>query len=235
MSRSFLVESLLVTDDVRNANSSSSSSSKHSQYMSDTVVDITDNQLSTRRNRKLNESLTHRNKLLNASKHALAGSQTMMRFDHQRQYHRSAAHHSSSASLPNHCVYFQPMKVAAAVDAYVQLQTLAASMRASRGCRGSMGEMTSAGCLADTHQRRRHMNHVPQLLKLAATSFIPCCRQLANYYHNYSQQQQQQQSSADMHHSCLTSVFTSTSQSKQNDAGYCGEFSRYNVMSTQTG
>jgi len=190
-----------MTDDVKNA----SIRSRYSQYASDAVVDMTVNQLSTPRYSKLNEPLTHRNKPLNATAHVPARSRIMQQFDHQWQHHRSATYHRRATSLPNHRVCLQPIQVAAAFDAYVQLQTLAAAMRISAQCRpnGSVGE-AEAGCLVDTHQRRRHTDNVHQSLKLATTSYVPCCQQLDDYQHNDSQ----------LRDSSLTS---STSQSEQNN------------------
>jgi len=218
MSKSFLVESLLMTDDVKNA----SVRSRHSQHMSDAVVDVTVNQLPTRRSNKLNEPSTHRNKPLNATTHVPARSRIMQQFDYRWLYHRPATYRHCSTSLLNHYVYLHPVQVAAAAaDVDVQLQTLAAAMLVSAQCNGSVCE----GCLVDTHQRRRHTNSVHPSLNLATTSYVPCCQQLANYHHNDSQLQQQNQTY--LRDSCLTS---SAPQSEQDD-----KLTQHDIMVAQTG
>jgi len=181
MSTSFLVESLLASND---------DSSRQSQQVSD----ITDSQLLTRPHHRLNYSTTRNNNLNAATTcHVLAGGSR--RFDDDRQYLKlMSEYHSSCKSLLNHRVSFQPPQVAAVVDAYIQLQTLTAAMRCN-------AETTGGGCSSDTHQRRRHVNNVPQSLKLTATSLAPRCRQLATY----NDKQLQRQSRAYLHHSCVTS------------------------------
>ena len=236
MSTSFLVESLLTTDGVKDARCSSSSSSiisKHSQYTSDAVPDFTVNHLSTPRNHKLNDSLTHKHQLLNAA----ASSQMTQQFCRPLQCHRLAPYDSRWTALLSQYVHYRPPQVTAAVDAYVQLQTLAAVVFASSPCTGSARQTTREGCSAVTHQRRRRINNVPPSLKLAATGLVPHYRQQpANFYRNqhsiihHQQQQQQQQSRAELHQSCVTSISAPTLSEPSDN-----EFTRHRVTAGQTG
>jgi len=203
-----------------------SNSSKHpSQCVSDAVADITANHSLTSRNEELKESLTHRNEPLNAaSTHAVADAEVIRQCSQEHQRHRLASYHSRFTTLLSHC---RPPHVSAAVDEYVQLQTLAAIMHTSLPCDGSANQMmNAAGCLAATHQRH-HMYNLPQTMKLtaaaAAAGLIPFGRlQLADYQHNERQHHHHQhQSRADV---------TSTTQSRDDDRRYHDDV----VMSGET-
>jgi len=229
--------------------------------MSASVADIAVNHSSTSSNHKLKETLTHRHKLPNvaaaAAAHVVAGSEMMHEFDRQCQCRRLEPYHSRSGGPLNRYVYYQaPQLAAAAVDAYIQLQTLAAAMRTSPPCTSITGssvtETMSGGHLAVTHQRRHHMCNVPQPLKLAATGVTLYCHQqqadhhinhhlnhhFNQYNHNQQEpQQQQQQNRDDLCQSCLslTTMSTSPTQSQPNDRHYGKQFTRHDVTSGQIG
>jgi len=224
MSKSFLVESLLMTDGVRDA--CCSNNSKHLQCVSDAVADITSSHILTSRNEELKEGLTNRNKLLNsATTHAVADPEVIRQFAHEQQCHRPASYHSRFTTLLSHCRH---PHVNVAVDEYVQLQTLAAIMHTSLLCDGSAQHMMNARCLAATHQRH-HMHNVPQAIKLAAAAagVIPFGRlRLADYQHHHDQHHHHEhQSRADV---------TSTTQSRADEGRYRDEFVSHDVMSGET-
>ena len=194
--------------------------------MSDAVANHL-NHLSTARN-EVKESWAHRNKVLNAAtRNVPVGSRMMHQFDHPRQYHRLAPYHSLPSALLSRCVHYQRAQVA--VDSYVQMQRLAAIIRASSPCTDSVRQMMNREhlALAVTHQRRHCIYNVGQSLKLAATDLTPCWQ----HHHNQHNQQQQQQSVAGVRQSCLTS----TTQSESNDRRHGNEFTGHQVTSGQTG
>ena len=225
MSKSFLVESLLTTDDIKDA---CSSSSRNSQY----VTDIVSNAAVKRPlNRNCDEGATHRTRLPNgASSHVQACSQMPPQlFDHRQPlYQTLMSHDSRTTALLTYWLHHQPPPQVAVADAYayVQVQSLAAALRRPTSERrgGGMAAM-SAGCSADTHQRRRHVgNNEPQPLKLAAAGHSEYHQQLADCnsqykeHHHRHQRRRQQLSKADLRHNCLTSMSTPSSSSSSSSS-----------------
>ena len=205
MSRSFLVESLLMTDDVkhiRDNNRSSSSSSSIGLYSQRTsVADVTVNHLATPYSQlKLTES-TCRNEPRNATAIRCCvpvGSEMPLQYDRQLQYHRLAPCGSCCSALLDHCVRYQsPSQV---VVADVQLRRLAAAVHTSAMCTAAT---TNGQC---SMFNTRNSNNVCQSLKLAGlTSAI-----FHDRHRDHDHIQQRSRAHLGLHDSCMISASTSS-------------------------
>ena len=200
MSRSFLVESLLMTDDVTRASSSSSPYS-HCTSVSHLATPYY-NQL------KLTES-TSRNKPLSAAMiqcRVLVGSECAQQCT--QYYNRLALFDSRSCALLNRSVHYlqSPLQL---VD--VQLQRLtASSVHTSLMCSSGSGvAVTTSG--RQPHHCNNESTQTTQSLKLAAINYTyQAAHSHADHRHIQQQQQQQQSNDVDMHHNSCTAVSTST-------------------------
>ena len=213
MSRSFLVESLLITDDVKRDCSADSSS------IGTSVADITVSHLATPYNHlRLTESF-RRNKPLTAAAIQCRVLETPSPHHQLLQYHRPAPCDSRSRALLNYSVHYQQPQVVA----NIQLQRLAAAMRTSPM---SSEATTSARWSVDTHQRRRHSHDVYESLRLAVFGVVP-----VNYLHRSHHDHTEQRNRADLHHSCTStsSPPNDNNETGQQTASFCQEFPNISV------
>lgn len=192
MSRSFLIESLLMKDACRR-----NCSSKHS-VLSDATVTVTQSTTNVGpQNDKLNAGMTSRNTLLNAvaDRHTVANCQMMQ----------------------HHCSQTAP-ELAAAVDVY--LQSLTSMMHTVPP--PSVRQMMTGGCLTDTHRRLRSVYDVPQSLKLTLLCRQQLRNhhnhdhlRHHHQHHTHHHQQQQQRCSAHWCGGSLTSAVSLSTSHRQ--------------------